>query len=122
MPCKSCHHRGTLSENLRLLVSLLCTPSGQQKLWPLLVAELGELTVRRQGKRFTQQLLCGLHLSQQLIAHGQEAEVMRTMPVVLCRNVLGMVIGILQLVRFAKLFDGILNAPRPTKFMHAHLR
>src|SRR5258708_10276181 len=46
---------------------------------------------------------------------------MRTMPVVLCRNVLGTIVGILQLVRFAKLFDGILNAPRPAKFMPAHV-
>ena len=121
MPRKLRHHRRPLCENLRLLVCLLSAPSRQQILRQLSVVELRKFTVRGEGKRFTQQLLRGFHLSQQLVAHRQEAEVMRTVPVVLCRNVLGTIVGTFQIVRFSKLFDGILNAPRPAKFMSAHV-
>ena len=46
---------------------------------------------------------------------------MRMVPVVLCRNMLGTIVGILQLVCLSKLFDGILNASRLAKLMPAHV-
>src|SRR5207245_6992931 len=83
-------------ENLSGVERLLRAASRQQELGPLPAAELGCFTVRRQCIGLPQQPLGFFHLAQKLKATGQEAEVMRMVPVVLRGNLLGAIIGVLQ--------------------------
>src|SRR5437879_12637789 len=46
---------------------------------------------------------------------------MRAVPIVLGGDVLGTIVRILQVIRGAKLLDGILNAAGPTEFMPTHV-
>ena len=99
-------------ENLSGVERLLRAAARQQELGPLPAAELGWFTVRRQRIGLAQQPLGFFHLAQKLKATGQEAEVMRMVPVVLGGDVLRAIVGVLQVIGRAEFLDGLRVEPK----------
>src|SRR5215510_2829587 len=103
MAGKACHAGGTLEQQLCLLEGFFDAAPRKQVLRPLLASKFASVTVSRHSKSFAKKLLSGFQLTDQLVTHGQQREVVGTMPVVLRRNVLGPIVGFFQVVGFAKL-------------------